>query len=281
MFGVNITRGEILRALFRLASLPAAVGVLLCSAVSGSADPGPADPVTPVAAAVPGSPGPAAPPPAGAVPPPVDDGRMPSSPPATSTMDGVTLTISSSNETMETVPPLTTAISTREYRVGGLFTGSIAGAKTPPEGVFEVGYQIGCGIDMATSGGVLIGGNVYGGTTLDVLGTGVLNPILGLPITLPPPLPSIPALPPAIAVLGAGGGVSGQIAVNLKPGIINTVPVTKKSYKGAAPAVEIAGFRVKIDGCVGESFIRSYAVLANSGGQVEDIIAWYGITKAV
>jgi hypothetical protein len=188
-------------------------------------------------------------------------------------MDGVTLTISSSNETMETVPPLTTAISTREYRVGGLFTGSIAGASAPPEGVFEVGYQIGCGIDMSTSGGVLLGGNAYGGASLDFIGIGVLNPLI--------PVPPGPILPPGLVVLGAGGGFAGQIAVSLKPGIINTVPVTKKSYKGAAPAVEIAGFRVKIDGCVGESFIRSYAVLANSGGQVEDIIAWYGVTKAV
>ena len=262
---------------------------LLASPVSALADPGPADPggappvpaaeAAQMAVAAPGPPPAADGAPAAA---PVADGIMPSSPPATSTMDGVTLTISSSNETMETVPPLTTAISTREYRVGGLFTGSIAGASAPPEGVFEVGYQIGCGIDMSTSGGVLLGGNAYGGASLDFIGTGVLNPILGLPITIPgvPPV-TIPALPPALAVIGAGGGFSGQIAVSLKPGIINTVPVTKKSYKGAAPAVEIAGFRVKIDGCVGESFIRSYAVLANSGGQVEDIIAWYGVTKAV
>jgi hypothetical protein len=45
--------------------------------------------------------------------------------------------------------------------------------------------------------------------------------------------------------------------------------------------VTVRNFRVKIDGCVGESFIRSYAVLANSSGQNEDIIAWYGVTKAV
>jgi len=267
VFGADMARGEILRTLIRLATLPAAAAVLLSSAVSGSADPGPADPggVTPVAASVPGPAGPAAPPP-GAVPPPVDDGRIASSPPATSTMEGVTLTISSSNETLKPVSPLTTAISTREYLVGGLFTGSVSGAGAPPEGVFEVGYQIGCGIDMSTSGGVLLGGAVYGGATVDVLGTGVLP---------------IPVVPPAIAVLGAGGGVNGQIAISLKTGIINTVPVTKKSYKGATPAVEISGFRVKIDGCVGESFIRSYATLANTSGQVEDILAWYGVTKAV
>jgi hypothetical protein len=258
----------------------AAAAVLLASPVSALADPGPADPggappvpaaeAAQMAVAAPGPPPAADGAPAAA---PVADGIMPSSPPATSTMDGVTLTISSSNETMETVPPLTTAISTREYRVGGLFTGSIAGASAPPEGVFEVGYQIGCGIDMSTSGGVLLGGNAYGGASLDFIGIGVLNPLI--------PVPPGPILPPGLVVLGAGGGFAGQIAVSLKPGIINTVPVTKKSYKGAAPAVEIAGFRVKIDGCVGESFIRSYAVLANSGGQVEDIIAWYGVTKAV
>ena len=54
---------------------------------------------------------------------------------------------------------------------------------------------------------------------------------------------------------------SGGVAVGLKPGIINMVPVTKKEFKGADPWVTISGFHVKIDGCVGESFIRSYAVL--------------------
>jgi hypothetical protein len=250
-----------------------AAAALLMSSSPASADPVPADPavpadsdvVTPVAATA-----------APAATPPVADGRVASNPPSTSTLEGVTLTISAKNETQQLVQPLTTAISTREYRVGGLFTGSIAGASAPPEGVFEVGYQIGCGIDMSTSGGVLLGGNAYGGASLDFIGIGVLNPLIPLP-----PLGPGPILPPGLVVLGAGGGFAGQIAVSLKPGIINTVPVTKKSYKGAAPAVEIAGFRVKIDGCVGESFIRSYAVLANSGGQVEDIIAWYGVTKAV
>jgi hypothetical protein len=259
--------------MFQFGAAAIAVTALLALAVPVSAEPVPADPggappvpaaeAAQMAVAAPGPP-PAADGAPAAAPVAVADGRMPSSPPATSTMDGVTLTISSSNETMKTVAPLTTAISTREYLVGGLFTGSVSGASTPPEGVFEVGYQIGCGIDMSTSGGVLIGGAVVGAAGADIAA-----PFL------------IPGAPPLVAVLGGGVGATGQIAVNLKPGIINTVPVTKKSYKGAAPAVEIAGFRVKIDGCVGESFIRSYAVLANSSGQNEDIIAWYGVTKAV
>ena len=253
-----------------------AAGVLLVSAVPASADPGPPDPVgaAPVAAAegapaaapaVATSPGAIAP---AAFVPPVDVDRVASAPPASSTLEGVTLTISAKDEIQRSVPPLTTAISTREYMVGGVFDGQIdgqiAGSATPPEGVFEVGYQIGCGIDMSTSGGVLIGGAVQGGANADF----ILPGFVGLPFG---PVP----------VLGVGVGGSGQIGVNLKPGIIFTLPVTKKNYKSAAPEVEVRDFRVKIDGCVGQSFIRSYATLSRSTPQVEDILSWYGVTKAV
>jgi len=246
----------------RLAALPAATALLLSSAVSVSADPGPADPggVTPVVASVPG---PAAPPP-GAIPPPVDDGRIASSPPATSTLDGVTLTISSSNEALKPVAPLTTAVSTREYLVSGLFTGSIAGAGAPPEGTFEVGYQIGCGVDMATGGGVLVGVTGNGAIGSDAFLGGV-NGYFFLPI----------------GDYGGGGSIIPSVAVSLKTGVVNTIAVDKKSYKNPAPEVKITGFRVKIDGCVGQSFIRSYATLSYSSSQTEDILSWYGVTKAV
>jgi hypothetical protein len=236
----------------------AAATALLMSSLPASADPGPADPavpadsdvVTPVAATA-----------APAATPPVADGRVASNPPSTSTLEGVTLTVSAKNETQQLVQPLTTAISTREYVVGGVFTGSITGSAAP-EGIFEVGYQIGCGIDMSTGGGVLVGGNVQGALGAD----------LGILPTLPPIL---------IPIAGGGVGINGTLGVNLKPGIINTVPVTKKAYKGAAPEVEVSMFRVRIDGCVGESFIRSYATLANSAAEIEDIVSWFGVTKAV
>jgi len=251
--------------MLRLALIPAVVTALLAGAVPVSADPGPPDPnvVTPVS-----NPGPvpdavpAADAPAAA--PVVDDGKVASSPAATSSLDGITLTISAKNEIQQVVAPLTTAISTREYAVGGLFSGSITGSAVPPEGVFEVGYQIGCGIDMSTGGGVLLGGAVLGALGTDAILSGPLG------FNLPP-----------IGIFGGGAGITGQVGVNLKPGIVNTVPVTKKSYKGANPEVEISNFRVKIDGCVGESFIRSYATLANASAQVEDIVSWFGVTKAV
>jgi|688.fasta_scaffold17270_5 hypothetical protein len=247
-------------SLYRNAAAVATIAALAAPAVSAWADPVPANPdaVAAVPAVAEAGPGPANPAglPVGAVPPPVDDGRVVSTPPATITgSDGVTLTVSAEDETQRSVAPLTTAISTRDYEVGGVFRGSITGAGGPSKGVLEVGYQIGCGIDMGSGPGVLIGGG------------GGPNAAAGL-------------IGPA-PIAGIGFGAQGNIAVSLKPGLINTVPVTKKPFQGAAPRVAVRDFRVKIDGCVGESFIRSYAILARSTEERETILAWYGSIKKV
>jgi hypothetical protein len=202
---------------------------------------------------VPGAPPIGAPP---VVAPPIDDGRVVSAPPATMTAsDGATLTVSAQDEIQQPVAPLTTAISTRDYDVGGVFRGSVTGASEPAKGLLEVGYQIGCGIDMGTGPGVLIGGNAGGNAALGIVG---------------------PFLAPNVGVTGGG-----SVTVSLKPGIVNTVPVTKKQFKGESPRVSIRNFRVRIDGCVGESFIRSYAVLTRSTDQRETALAWYGESKKV
>src|SRR5271166_4545387 len=72
--------------------------------------------------------------------PPVDDGRVPSAEPATTkTPDGWTLTVSSKDETQLPVAPLTTAVSTREYLVGGHLqrfpSGSWRAARDPRGGL--------------------------------------------------------------------------------------------------------------------------------------------------
>ncbi|MEI7545870.1 MAG: MspA family porin [Mycobacteriaceae bacterium] len=231
----------------------AAVVTVMMTAGPASADP---DPVTPdgstatVAAAE--------------VAPPVDDGKVASTPPATTKApDGATLTISAKDETQMPAAPLTTAISTREYIVGGVYNGMVKGSEETPKGILEVGYQIGCGIDMSTSNGV------------SLTGTAGINPSIGyFGLDFPGVLPD--GLVPAIA-----GNIGGGITVGLKPGIINNVPVTKKEYRGAEPWVSISNFHVKIDGCVGESFIRSYATLTKSTELGDAILSWYGVTKAV
>lgn len=265
MFTSVIQRAAALAAIATLAAAPAA------------ADPPPAPPAPPAPlAAGPGPLNPAAPPPpvpgappvgappVGAPPvgaPPVDTGRVASSPPATMTAsDGTTLKLWGEDETQLTVPPLTTAISTRDYMVSGVFRGAITGKDAPPKGLLEVGYQIGCGIDMGTGPGVLIGANGGGNASFGVLGApgGGLIPVPNAGIT--------------------GGG---SVTVSLKPGIVNSVPVTKKQFGGPAPRVAVNGFRVRIDGCVGESFIRSYAVLARVTDDKDSILAWYGEIKKV
>lgn len=237
-----------------------ATAVLMATAAPAGAEPepppGPA--IQPVAVADPGAP-------ATDTAPPVDDGKVASAPPqSTTTPDGWTLTVSSRDEPQRPVAPLTTAISTREYAVGGVFDGSLAGGDgESPGGVFEVGYQIGCGIDMSTSNGVAITGTAGVSPSIQFLGIDASDfPIDGF-------------LP------GVGANFAGGLTVGLKPGIINVIPVTKKQYKGDSPWVSISNFRVKIDGCVGESFIRSYAILTKSNSESDAILSWYGATKAV
>ncbi|TGD88587.1 MspA protein [Mycolicibacterium sp. CH28] len=230
----------------------ALVGALLVTPVPASADPdsGGSDLAQPVAAVD------AAPPP--------DDGRVESTPPATTkSPDGWTLTILAKDEIQMPVAPLTTAISSREYVVGGVYNGALSGPGDSPKGVFEVGYQIGCGIDMSTSNGVSLTGTAGVNSSIGVFGLDFPNRA-------------------AEGILpNAGANIGGGITVGLKPGIINVVPVTKKEYKGAAPWVSISNFHVKIDGCVGESFIRSYATLTKSTDQGEAILSWYGVTKKI
>jgi hypothetical protein len=226
---------------------------VMASAAPASAEPEPATPDPALATVA-----------AAEAAPPVDDGKVASSPPATTTApDGTSLTISAKDETQMTVAPLTTAISSRAYVVGGVFRGSITGVDETPEGVFQVGYEIGCGIDMSTGGGVLIGANGGANASLGYFGFDFLG-------TLPDGL-----------VPGVGGQFGGSVTVGLKPGIINNVPVTKKRFKGSDPWVSISAFRITIDGCVGESFIRSYATITRSTDEGESILSWFGVTKAV
>ncbi len=188
------------------------------------------------------------------------EGGVASNPPAIlNTPDGWTLGLGAKDEAQVPVAPLTTALSSREYLSSGTFVGSLIGPE-PPRGVLEVGYEIGCGIDMSTSNGVTLGGSagITPGVGLGGAFTGVPTPI---------PLVSVP--------------VNGVITVGLKPGLVVVVPVVKKDFKGPSPWVMISNFHVKIDGCVGQSFIRSYATLTRVTDQSDVVLSYVGVTKAV
>jgi hypothetical protein len=187
---------------------------------------------------------------------PPDDGRVLSGVPATvKTPDGWILNLGARDEKELSVPPLTTAVSSREYLASGTFVGSLVGPE-PPQGVLEAGYEIGCGIDMSTSNGVTMAGSAG------------VNPGVGFPLTGGfIPLVTVP--------------VNGIVTVGLKPGLVIVVPVDKKEFKGPNPWVMISNFHIKIDGCVGQSFIRSYATLTRETDQSDVVLSYVGVTKAV
>jgi hypothetical protein len=86
---------------------------------------------------------------------------------------------------------------------------------------------------------------------------------------------------PGIAVSGNIGLLPGiGLTVNVKPGIVNIVPVTKKQFNGGDPWVMISGFSLKIDGCIGKSFLRSYATLTRSTDTSDVIQSYYGTTNS-
>ena len=188
--------------------------------------------------------------------PPPDTGVVASAPPGiVTTPDGWTLTVAASNETQLPVAPLTTAVSSREYLVGGTFAGAVSGegSTTLKGGTLEAGYQVGCGIEL---GQVRLIGSAGIGTS----GSSVTGGLIPTGVTFP---------------------LSGTIEIHAKPGTVSTVTVNKKEFKKAPVRVTIKDTHIKVDGCVGQSFLRSYATLTSSTEDTDDIVAYYGVTKSV
>ncbi|MDT5015765.1 MAG: hypothetical protein QOD39_1925 [Mycobacterium sp.] len=187
--------------------------------------------------------------------PPPDNGFVASAPPGVVTSpDGWTLTVVAKDETQLPVAPLTTAVSSREYLVGGTFTGTVTGSgKTSLSGgTLEAGYQIGCGIEL---GQVRLIGSA--GVSL---GASTLTALIPTSVTFP---------------------LSGTVEIHPKPGTVSTVTVDKKEFKAAPVRVTLKDTHIKVDGCVGQSFLRSYATLTSSTSDTDDVVAYYGVTKAV
>lgn len=184
--------------------------------------------------------------------PPPDNGTIASAEPGIlHAPDDWILSVSAKDEVLLPVAPLTTALSSREYLASGTFMGTIQGSSRtkPTEGELEAGYQIGCGITA---------------DVVDLRFGGGLTPTLS-----PAGVPSL------------GGSAFAQIRPTLKPGTVNIIPVTKKQFKGSYARVTITGLRIKIDSCVGQSFIRSYAIFSGSTDDTHDMVTYVGVTKAV
>ncbi|MGV0993050.1 MAG: MspA family porin [Mycobacterium sp.] len=184
--------------------------------------------------------------------PPADNGIVPSAGPGIAkTPDGRTLTVVAKDETQLPIAPLTTSLSSRDWLVGATFTGSTTGSTAG--GTLEVGYQIGCGIEMNNmklAGSI---GGTFGNSTLGIAG-------FNAPGTISAP-------------------ITGAVEVYARPGTVTNVIVDKKTFKATSARVTVKDIHMKVDGCVGASSIRSYAVLTSSSTDEDDLVAYYGITK--
>jgi len=188
---------------------------------------------------------------ADSAPPPPDGAVLSGDPDIVTTPDGWTLTVSARNETQVNVPPLTTALSSREYLVGGTFTGSVTGkgSSKPTGGTLEAGYQIGCGIIL---------------DRVEPQATLGFTPSFG-----------------AAGFSGFSDADSAGAEVELFPGKVVTVPVTTAKFKDTDARVSITSFRINIDGCVGQSSLRSYATLTSTTADTDDVVSYTGVTVAV
>lgn len=238
-------RTAVWNRLSRIGLTAAGCLLLVCGSVPAAADPA-VDPPAPPAGEQPAEAV------AASVGPPPDTGVVATGPPGVAQLpDGRTLTVAAKDETQLPVAPLTTSLSSRDWLVGGTFTGAVTGSTKG--GTLEVGYQIGCGVAMDKVRLLgLVGVNV-GNTAFDFNGLDIFDTV---------------AAP-----------ISGQVRVEPRPGTVETVSVYKKEFKGTAPRVTVKDIHIKVDNCVGASSLRSYAVLNSTANGSSDIVAYYGVTK--
>jgi len=185
-------------------------------------------------------------------------GAIPSGNPGTlTTPEGQVLTVVASKESLVPVTALTNTPWSREYVVSGVFSGNVTGTgqSEADGGVLEAGYQIGCGITQQD---------------LHSISTVGVTPGSGIPI-----------LDGSLLPVFISGNASQQLRVVLEPGRINTIAVTKKAYEGDWARVSVTGMRIKIDGCSGESFIRSFATFTTKSGDNAEVVTYRGVTRTV
>lgn len=222
----------------------ACISIATATAPAGYADPA-ADPtVIPAADATTG--------------PPLANGALPSGNPGTlTTPEGLVLTVSAGKESLAPVTALTNTPWSREYLVNGVFSGKVTGPghTAVNGGVLEAGYQIGCGIRQQD---------------LHSISTAGITPGTGIPF-----------VDGQIFPVFLSANASEQLRVVLEPGRVNTVSVTRKEFEGDWARVSITAMRIWIDGCAGQSFIRSFATFSSSTDDNADVVTYLGVTRAV
>ena len=168
------------------------------------------------------------------------------------------LTVVASKESLTPVTALNNTPWSREYVVNGVFNGTVTGSglSSVDGGLLEAGYQIGCGITQQD---------------LHSISTAGITPGSGIPL-----LDGEGLLPVFISA-----NASQQLRLVLEPGRVNNVLVTSKEFEGDWARVSINGLRIRVDGCSGQSFIRSFATFTSSADDTAAVVTYLGVTRSV
>ncbi|RDH74759.1 MspA family protein [Mycolicibacterium moriokaense] len=155
------------------------------------------------------------------------------------TRGGWSLNLTLANETVNSVPNLANAATSREAFVTFEATARAAGGESSiTDSVFVAGYQLGCQINV--SSGLQLGG------------AGAVAPAASVGLTSSEPEAS----------LGIAGGVSGYLQTNLQPGVITDLPMASMPLAAAGYGMlDVTGLHIKADACGGSVTIRSFAYL--------------------
>ncbi|MGF7120875.1 MspA family porin [Rhodococcus sp. AG1013] len=163
-----------------------------------------------------------------------------------------TLTVTLANDVVEPVPGLTLMPTSREglVSISAVATATGAGSQDITSGNLDVGYQVGCAVDV--SGGVQLAIEMLAGPAITFL-----------------PTPG----------LGMNFGVGPSILINPKLGTSQDVSLGKQVSYGPESGVSLDAARVKIDGCLGDVTIRPYAVYTVTTDRGSHSVATYGTSR--
>ncbi|WP_433192292.1 MspA family porin [Nocardia sp. CA-107356] len=169
------------------------------------------------------------------------------------TADGWELRITKTAEQVERQPNLADSPFTREGFVSLSASADITGpgSAAANTGTVQVGYQLGCQADVTN--GITAG-------MAAIIGPNAMVTI-------------VPA--PGVAV-GANAQLMPSLAANIKPGTITSIPLGTKSLAGAHGSISVDQVEIKIDGCLGQVSLRSFAIVSMSTGTADNSTAVYG-----
>jgi hypothetical protein len=153
------------------------------------------------------------------------------------TRGGNSLTLTLSNERVDSVPNLAAAANSREAFVTYEATANVGGGALPiTDSYFVAGYQLGCQTDV--SSGLQLGG------------AGAIAPTASVGLT---------GQGPGVNA-GLGGGLTGYLQTNLQPGVIVDLPMASMPLgPGGLGMLDVTNVHVKADACGGPVTIRSFA----------------------